>query len=214
MPQIERDSNGSTLLLSGLDPDVVTSPAMVRALTEPFGHIDELRHVQQRESRDHGDRAIVRYCCASSASLARLSLHCLLIGAMQVQASVSRLSHFDSLRGDKRNSDPFRDERVNDSQAGIEAQDGLSHIVSQTYVTPIPPEALAGHIPVDPTGERIAHSLAVRRGTWQGHDTIASAASKRTFEASLPVPRVSSPSQPASASSFNQVEAILDTEER
>ena len=61
---------------------------MVRALTEPFGHVAELYFPEQQYDLAHGGRATVVYCCSSSASLARLALHGLVIGKSCVQAAL------------------------------------------------------------------------------------------------------------------------------
>ena len=86
--QASQDTENTTLLLSGLDTSVVTSSIMVRALTEPFGHITELRQYRQREDAIDRSRASIEYCCSSSASLAQLSLHGMVVGADKVQATV------------------------------------------------------------------------------------------------------------------------------
>lgn len=79
----------ATLVLSGLDTNVVSSPAMVRALVEPFGHVAELSHPYSGLQPGSNGEAIVVYCCSSSASLARLALHGLEVGRSRVQASVA-----------------------------------------------------------------------------------------------------------------------------
>lgn len=80
-------------MLSGLDTTVVSSPVMVRALTEPFGHVVELFHPDKVSDPSYGGHAAVVYCCLSSASLARLALHGLVVGKSQVQASLGHLIH-------------------------------------------------------------------------------------------------------------------------
>ncbi|SPO20822.1 uncharacterized protein UTRI_00299 [Ustilago trichophora] len=86
--QLQQKRDNATLVLSGLDSSVITSPTMVRALTEPFGHLEALFHSDQQHDSPHG-RAIINYCCSSSASLARLALHGLVIGKSRVQASLA-----------------------------------------------------------------------------------------------------------------------------
>ncbi|SJX60291.1 uncharacterized protein SRS1_11605 [Sporisorium reilianum f. sp. reilianum] len=88
--QASQREDGSALLLSGLDASVITSSAMIMALTEPFGHIVELRHAQSREHHVDRRQILVEYCCSSSASLAQLSLDGLVIGSSQVQAAIVR----------------------------------------------------------------------------------------------------------------------------
>lgn len=87
--RVQQGGDRTTLLLSGLDTSVVTSSAMLRALTEPFGHIAELYHPEGQHRLGYGGRAAIAYCCSSSAALARLALHGLVIGKGQVQASLA-----------------------------------------------------------------------------------------------------------------------------
>lgn len=61
---------------------------MVRALTEPFGHVVELSPLQQRREARFDSHVMARYCCPSSAALARLALDGLVIGRSRVQASL------------------------------------------------------------------------------------------------------------------------------
>lgn len=86
--QAQQKRDNATLVLSGLDSSVITSPTIVKALTEPFGHLEALFHSDQQHDGPHG-RAMIVYCCSSSASLARLALHGLVIGKSRVQASLA-----------------------------------------------------------------------------------------------------------------------------
>ncbi|GAC95660.1 meiotically up-regulated gene protein [Pseudozyma hubeiensis SY62] len=86
-PEPDRDT---ALLLDGLDTTVLTSPSMFRALTEPFGHIVDIRNGEQRHSPWCSGRALVKYCCSSSARLAQLSLHGLVVGAGRISATLAQ----------------------------------------------------------------------------------------------------------------------------
>ncbi|SPO19900.1 uncharacterized protein UTRI_00299_B [Ustilago trichophora] len=91
--QARQRRDDATLVLSGLDSSVITSPAMLRALTDPFGHVEALYHSEQQHDGPHDitrdGRAVIVYCCSSSAALARLALHGLFIGKSRVQASLA-----------------------------------------------------------------------------------------------------------------------------
>uniref|UniRef100_V5F313 RRM domain-containing protein n=1 Tax=Kalmanozyma brasiliensis (strain GHG001) TaxID=1365824 RepID=V5F313_KALBG len=195
LPEILPGGDESALLLSGLDASVVTSPAMVRALTEPFGHVVELQHLEQRDGRTYGDRALVRYCCASSASLARLSLHGLLIGAMQVQASVSRLSPSiqqpvpGSFQDDLSSSVPARDQLTADSRAGSAPPSVRSNIVSQAHSTPRPSQIPTGHVALSPARIGTDHGGASHHSLWSENGATVAAASKQDSEDSDHGPR-------------------------
>ncbi|CCF53980.1 hypothetical protein NDA11_006930 [Ustilago hordei] len=87
---LDQSSDDATLYLSVLDTSVITSLAMVRALTEPFGHVVELHSPEQAPGTSVHSQAVAVYCCPSSASLARLALDGLVIGRSRVQASLRR----------------------------------------------------------------------------------------------------------------------------
>ncbi|KIS71824.1 uncharacterized protein UMAG_00254 [Mycosarcoma maydis] len=85
--QAYQGRDDSILLLDGLDTDVVASPSMVRALTEPFGDVVDLRHTETGDNTTRRLSVLVQYCCSSSAALARLSLHGLIVGANRILAT-------------------------------------------------------------------------------------------------------------------------------
>lgn len=85
--QAYQGRDDSILLLDGLDTDVVASPSMVRALTEPFGDVVDLRHTETGDNNMRRLSVLVQYCCSSSAALARLSLHGLIVGANRILAT-------------------------------------------------------------------------------------------------------------------------------
>nr|CDI51199.1 telomere maintenance protein [Melanopsichium pennsylvanicum 4] len=90
--QAQQGRLDATLLLSGLDKTVISSSAMIRALTEPFGHVAELFYHDQPQDLGSGGHATIVYCCPSSASLARLALHGLTVGRRRVQAGLAGMA--------------------------------------------------------------------------------------------------------------------------
>lgn len=172
---------------------------MVRALTEPFGHIVELQHLQERHGLEYGDQARITYCCPSSASLARLSLHGLLVGAMPVQASVSQLSPTVGLgdgaaRDELASSLPVFCESAYTSRATSEPPGALPHAVSQLHLTRRMSGVASGHIAPSPAQEGCSYGDDPRPAPWRASDPDAFPPSDKDLQKSPFAPKVSLPS--------------------
>lgn len=92
----QRRQEEAMLSLSGLDTSIVSSTAMVRALTEPFGEVIALYHTEQppcdheqHDGNGNGGHAVIVYSTHCSAALARLALDGLVIGGSHVQATIA-----------------------------------------------------------------------------------------------------------------------------
>ncbi len=174
---------------------------MIRALTEPFGHVLELRHLQERQSLEYGDQARITYCCSSSASLARLSLHGLMVGAMPVQASVSQLSPavepgHGAARDELASSLPVFCEPAYTSRAASELPDALPPAVSQLHLTPRMSGVASAHVAPSPAEEGYAYADDPRPAPWRAIEPSALPASDQGPQQSPFAPKVSLPSSP------------------
>ncbi|KAJ9476907.1 Meiotically up-regulated protein [Pseudozyma hubeiensis] len=139
-PDPDRDS---ALLLDGLDTTVLTSPRMIRALTEPFGHIVDVRNADRSHSSWCGGRALVKYCCYSSASLAQLSLHGLVVGASRISATFARsrsyavFGQYDADRSPAEYPDPSSLAATPEAEPGVCSRaDSMPPPLQSHHVTP------------------------------------------------------------------------------
>lgn len=197
--QAQLTSHDSTLLLDGLDTSVVTSSIMLRALTEPFGHIVDLRCTEQRSPHTCAGRALIKYCCSSSAALAQLSLHGLLVGASRIAATVAPQASSvacalsDEASSEFVNTSPFPDAPAPVVGPDSREQKDTTQPLSSFKPTPRHSDVTAYTTgPLDVAQQRDPRSCSTQFDPWQSGNVFDAARGKDS-EDSVLVDRVSLP---------------------